>query len=100
MLTGPEEDVIFWATYKENGGIQCQGVFEPIATNLTTKTLFQIKAHFGQNFNTTKLVGRSKQYPIHVPLDESESDDTSGESESGDRAVDHQKPVMSAKGQS
>ena len=84
MLTGPEEDVIFWATYKENGGIQCQGVFEPIAANLTTKTLFQIKAHFGQNFNTTKL----------------ESDDTSGESESGDRAVDHQKPVMSAKGQS
>ena len=50
----PEEDAIFWAKYKESGGIQCQSVFELIAAKLTTKTLFQIKVHFGQNFNTTK----------------------------------------------
>ena len=56
--------------------------------------------HFEQNFNTIKLIGRTKQYSIHVPLDESESDDSSGESKSGDRAVDHQKHVMSAIGQS
>ena len=54
--------------------------------------------HFGQNFNTIKLIGRTEQYSIHVPLDESESDDSSGESKSGDRAVDHQKHVMNAKG--
>ena len=96
----PKEDAIFWATYKENGGIQYQGVFELIATKLTTKTLFQIKVRFGQNFNTTKLHGRTEQYPIRVPLDESEFDNTSGESESEDRAVNHQKPTMSAKGQS
>uniref|UniRef100_A0A2N9IHP4 Myb-like domain-containing protein n=1 Tax=Fagus sylvatica TaxID=28930 RepID=A0A2N9IHP4_FAGSY len=97
----PEEDAIFQATFKENGGIQCQGVFELIAAKLTTKTLFQIKAHFGQNVNTAKLLGRTEQYPIRVPLDESEFNDTSsnGESKSGDRAVDHQKPAMSAKGQ-
>ena len=56
--------------------------------------------HFRQNFNTTKLLGRTEQYPIRVPLDESEFDNTSGESESEDRAVNHQKPTMSAKGQS
>uniref|UniRef100_A0A2N9EW95 Myb-like domain-containing protein n=1 Tax=Fagus sylvatica TaxID=28930 RepID=A0A2N9EW95_FAGSY len=98
----PEEDAIFQATFKENGGIQCQGVFELIAAKLTTKTLSQIKAHFGQNVNTAKLLGRTEQYPIRVPLvDESEFNDTSsnGESKSGDRAVDHQKPTMSAKGQ-
>ena len=88
----PEEDAFFWVTYKENGGIHCEGVFEQIAA--------QIKAHSGQNFNTTELFGRIEQYPICVPLDESESNDTSGESESGDRTVDHQKPAMSAKGQS
>ena len=54
--------------------------------------------HFGQNFNTIKLIGRTEQYLIHDPLDESESDDSSGESKSGDRAVDHQKHVMNAKG--
>ena len=96
----PEEDAIFWVTYKENGNIHCEGVFEQIAVKLTTKTLFQIKAHLGQNFNTTNLLGRTEQYPIRVPLDESESNDTSRESESGDRAVDHQKLAMSAKGQS
>jgi hypothetical protein len=74
----PKEDAIFWATYKENSGIQCQSVFELIAAKLTTKTLFQIKTHFGQNFNTTKLLGRTEQYPIRVPLDESKSDDTCG----------------------
>ena len=93
----PEEDAIFQATFKENGGIQCQGVFELIAAKLTTKTLFQIKAHFGQNIKTAKLLGRTKQYPIRVPLDKSEFNDTSstGESKSEDRAIDHQ----SAKGQ-
>jgi phage regulator Rha-like protein len=95
----PEEDAIFWATYKESCGIQCQSVFELIAAKLTTKTLFQIKAHLGQNFNTTKLLGRTEQYSIHVPLDKSKSDDTTGESESEDRAIDHQKHAMSAKGQ-
>ena len=101
MLTDPEEDAIFQATFKENGGIQCQGVFKLIVAKLTTKTLFQIKAHFGQNVNTAKLLGRTEQYPTRVPLDESEFDDTSnnGESKSGDRGVDHQKPSMSAKGQ-
>ena len=97
----PKEDAIFQSTFKENGGIQCQGVFELIAGKLTTKTLFQIKAHFGQKVNFAKLLGRTEQYPIRIPLDESEFDDTSsnGESESGDRVVDHQKPAMSAKGQ-
>ncbi|GMY30855.1 hypothetical protein FCV25MIE_26097, partial [Fagus crenata] len=98
----PEEDAIFQATFKENGGIQCQGVFELIAAKLTTKNLSQIKAHFGQNVNTAKLLGRTEQYPIRVPLvDESEFNDTSSsrESKSGDRVVDHQKPAMSAKGQ-
>ncbi|GMY30802.1 hypothetical protein FCV25MIE_26044 [Fagus crenata] len=98
----PEEDAIFQATFKENGGIQCQGVFELIAAKLTTKNLSQIKAHFGQNANTAKLLGRTEQYPIRVPLvDESEFNDTSSsrESKSGDRTVEHQKPAMSAKGQ-
>ena len=97
----PEEDAIFQATFKENGGIQCQGVFELIAAKLTTKTLFQIKAHFGQNINTAKLLGRIKQYPIRVPLDKSEFNDTSsnGESKSGNRTVGYQNPTMSAKGQ-
>jgi hypothetical protein len=66
--------------------------------SLQQKLSFKIKAHFGQNFNTTKLLERTEQYPIHVPLDESESDDTSGESKSGDKIVDHQKHAMSAKG--
>jgi|UniRef100_A0A2N9IK66 hypothetical protein len=58
----PEEEAIFQDTLKEHCGNFLE-VFERIAAKLPTKTLSEIKAHFGARIDTARLLG----YPRGTP---------------------------------
>ncbi len=59
----PEEEAIFEDTLKEHCGNFVE-VFERIAAKLTTKTLYEIKVHFGAGIDTATLLGYPRGTPI------------------------------------